>query len=435
MSPDSKMAEVVVIGAGTAGAAVALLCAERGMEVLCLERNALDSAGAHWVNDVDPRAFDEAGIARPGDGECLHQLHAMTVVAGFGPHRVVAHGLELCEVDMTALVARLQSLGRAAGARFMSNVEVRGLEADRLDTSEGTIRAPFVVDASGLNGVRLLDLPRVPRNHLCVAAQGVYELANLGAAESFFVEHGGELGETLCFTGFEGGYSILRAGITAGGLHLLTGSIPARGYRSGKQILDDFVAEHPWIGPRLKGGARAIPIRRPYDLLARGDVASIGDAACQVFPAHGSGIGAGLIAARMLADALAEGKGPEGYGVRWQRAHGGRFAAYDVFRRVSEDFSLEQLETLIESEIMDPASVSFGLEQSLPSLSPKEMLKKARNAVRAMPLALTLGAMSAKMAAVLALYKAYPSDPARLERWSGLVSLLFGDPRDIRRGN
>jgi len=84
---------------------------------------------------------------------------------------------------------------------------------------------------------------------------------------------------------------------------------------------------------------------------------------------------------------------------------------------------------------MDPASVSFGLQQSLPSLSPKEMLKKARNAVRAMPLALTLGAMSAKMAAVLALYKAYPSDPARLERWSGLVSLLFGDPRDIRRGN
>ena len=93
------------------------------------------------------------------------------------------------------------------------------------------------------------------------------------------------------------------------------------------------------IGPRVFGGSGAIPLRRTHDRLAGDRVALLGDAACQVFPAHGSGVAAGLLAARLLADTLAAG-GPIGdYAVAWQRRHGGVSAFFDDFRRMEPDGS------------------------------------------------------------------------------------------------
>ena len=57
--------DVAIVGAGTAGAAAALLCARRGLRVLAIDRAPLERAGAHWINAVPTRLFDEAGIARP----------------------------------------------------------------------------------------------------------------------------------------------------------------------------------------------------------------------------------------------------------------------------------------------------------------------------------------------------------------------------------
>ena len=44
------------------------------------------------------------------------------------------------------------------------------------------------------------------------------------------------------------------------------------------------------LGEAIAGGARAIPLRHALTVIGRGRVAAIGDAACQVHGAHGSGI-------------------------------------------------------------------------------------------------------------------------------------------------
>ena len=59
------MVDVVVVGAGTAGAAAAAFCAERGLKTICVERAPLDRAGAAWVNGVPAWAFSRAGLAQP----------------------------------------------------------------------------------------------------------------------------------------------------------------------------------------------------------------------------------------------------------------------------------------------------------------------------------------------------------------------------------
>ena len=213
---------------------------------------------------------------------------------------------------------------------------------------------------------------------------------------------------------------------------LLTGSIPALGHPSGKAILDRFVAAQPWIGARLFGGARAIPLRRPFDRLASADgrIALLGDAAGQVFPAHGSGIGAGLVAARLLADALADGRGAPGYALAWHRQFGGLLASYELFRRFSTTLSVEDLGRMMDLGLMDAALLRHGLAQTHAWLRPAAVPGKLAAAVRAPRLAVRLGAVVARMLAARALYARYPADAAQLPAWSRRVARVFDEPAD-----
>lgn len=62
-------ADLAIVGAGTAGAAVAALGARAGLDVVCLERRALGDAGARWVNGVPAWCFQAAGLDLPADEE------------------------------------------------------------------------------------------------------------------------------------------------------------------------------------------------------------------------------------------------------------------------------------------------------------------------------------------------------------------------------
>ena len=57
--------DICVVGAGSAGAALAGNAALRGIRVLCLDRRPLGGSGAHWVNGVGRGDFEAAGIDPP----------------------------------------------------------------------------------------------------------------------------------------------------------------------------------------------------------------------------------------------------------------------------------------------------------------------------------------------------------------------------------
>jgi len=425
-----ERADVVIVGAGTAGAAAALQCAQRGLSVVCLERGALGGAGARWVNGVAASAFAAAGIAEPCGDERRGGGGAFHLVAGYGPQRVTIRDHGVLEVDMRLLVSRLQAAALEAGATLLADVDVRGVDGENVRTSAGRVRADWIVDASGLAGARLLEQPRVDVRHICAAAQHVREVVDHAGARAFCEQHRAGLDEVVCFAGVAGGYSIINVRYDGETVSILTGSIPGAGYPSGAAMLRDFAAQHPWIGPRIFGGERAIPVRRPFDRIAAGRVAAIGDAACQVFSAHGSGIGPGMVAARALADALAAGRGVDGYAVEWQRAYGGLLASFDLFRRLSQTLALDQLEYLIEQGVMDAELVRGGMAQEYP----RPRLAAAPNQLRALAgeprLAARFADMAARMIAVRGLYARYPRRASGLRVWSRLVAGVFGEAAD-----
>jgi len=426
-----KRVDVAIVGAGTAGAAAAAFCAATGMRVLCVDRRALGRAGAHWVNGIPSWAFREAGLDLPTAPELRGGGGRYHLVVGYGPVRSLIPDHDMLEVDMRLLVARLQKMAMESGAVVVGDTRVRGYADGVLETERGTVEAEWVVDASGLRGAGLLAQPAVAPHDICVAAQQVRRIADRRAAQGYFERWGVGLGEVVGFTQIAGGFSILNLRTNGDEINILTGSIPADGHPSGNAMLDTFVAEHSWVGEILFGGAGAIPLRRPFDRIATDRVAAIGDAASQVFPAHGSGIGAGLIAARTLARALTEGRGTSGYAVDWQRSRGGTLAAFDIFRRHLQQLTAADTERIIGGGLTSPALARRAMEQRFPRAGIGDLPRLARAAAREPRHAARLLGVATRMAAARALYARYPRDSADLRAWSHRVARVIGDSPDL----
>lgn len=422
----SNRADVVVVGAGSSGAAVSAFLAEGGLRVICLERRRFDRAGASWVNGVPRAAFVEAQVALPDSGESDGRPWPFHLVTPSGRAFVPVH--DVLEIDMRKLVARLQARAAAAGVTMRDEVAVLGRDDESVATSAGPVHARWIVDASGLAGARLLAQPAVERHHLCAAAQEVREVTDASAATAFFAGHGVKEGEILGLMGVAGGYSVLNLRLHHGGatMGILTGSIPSLGFPSGKAMLGEFVASQPWVGPRVFGGSGAIPLRRAHDRLGDERVALIGDAGCQVFPAHGSGVGAGMVAARLLADTLVRGGSPRDYEIAWQRRYGGLFAFFEGFRRWTQAVDGETIGRMMGSGLLDHASLRAGIDQKLPQPTLREIAGKAR-ALIGEPAALSLLSTIVRSAAVRTLYARYPRRTDRVAAWSRRVDWLLGE--------
>jgi flavin-dependent dehydrogenase len=410
-------ADLVVIGGGTAGAATAGFAAAHGLRVVLLERRPLDRAGARWVNGVTRAALREAGLTVPDAAAAPPRFHLVTA-----NHRVTVPRHDVVDLDMRALVAQLHDRARAAGAELIGEVQVTGREDRTVRTDRGAITARWIVDASGLAGPGLLDTPPVAPEHLCAAAQGVYEVRDRAGAAAYFAALGLPLGEICAHVGVAGGYSLINVRVHPGGdtVGVLTGTIPALGHPGGKVVRDDFVRAQPWIGPMVFGGGGAIPLRRPREELTDGTVVLVGDTGCQVFPAHGSGIGAGILAGKLLADTLARGGTPFDYEVAWHRRWGGLFAAYDAVRRWNQGQTGAELDRVIGRGLVDSSSRA-GLDQTLPQVSPGALARKLPGALRERGVV----ALGARTAAAMALGPKFPPRGRARRAWSAAMQRLL----------
>ncbi len=437
----NNMYDVAIIGAGSAGAAAAANCARRGLKVALLEANSLAQAGARWINAIPGWTFDEAGISRPQGEETLGPPPpAIHVFAGRGRERVKVVTDQFIEMDMVPLITRLQREARAAGVELMPGARVTGISGDRLDLAGGgEVRAQWFVDASGMGGAALLDQPELKPADICEARHQIHRVDDMDRARAFLGEHGVEPGESLAFGGVSGGFSSLHLRLEGEVITLLSGTIPGQGWDRPRRVLSLFRREQPWVGEELRGAGRAIPLRRPYDQLARGNRALIGDAACQVFSAHGSGVGHGLIAGRILADALAADRGVLGYQTDYQRGHGGILAAMVWFRRLTQSLSQKQLADLIRSGIMNPEIFKDALlQRSLTDMPPLDGLIGAAAGVLRQP-RLAFGVMAptvARMGLVRQAYRTYPEsgDLPDLARWQGRMRFLGQEADPISIG-
>lgn len=434
--------DVVVVGAGTAGSTAALHLARGGRRVLLLDARSRGASGAQWVNAIPDWMFVHAGVSKPTERPELRSRAARHVMVDPDwQERIVLEGSPMLFVDMRHLVDRLQRMAVDAGTTLVHDTAVRevSMEGDRVvgvGTRHGVVHAKMVIDASGIAGAVRTKVPFL-REHcpppratdVCSAAQEVRHIRDREGARRWLERHG-KPGDALGVVGLDGGYStrLVQVDLDSGEVEILTGVIAERGRASGQELIDAFVREEPWVGDKIFGGTGAIPLRRPYDRLSAPGVALVGDAACQVFPAHGSGVGAGMIAARQLAEAILGGAADPGaaYESEFHRTLGARLAAYDVFRRLSQAFTADDVRGMLAAGLVNELTFEAGLAQEMPELGPAAVLRLGTAAVRAPRLFARLAPAALRMQLVHALFERYPRSRRLQSAWARAADRIIG---------
>ncbi|MBX3287587.1 MAG: NAD(P)/FAD-dependent oxidoreductase [Actinobacteria bacterium] len=451
-APETVRADVVVVGAGTAGTQAALQLARTGRSVVLVDRRPAGQGGARWCNGVVAWQFARAGLAPPQRPELRADGGPVHLLSPSRAHRVRIDDSPIAEADMRLLGQRLWSDAEAAGVDLRWGV--RGIRVHvewgrpraitgSVDGEEVRFEAALFVDASGRTGVLRDAVPALAAwcppaqpADLCSAQHLILEVDDADGARRFLKEVEAEPGEAVDHLGLAGGYSVavIRVEESLEEVSVLVGTLAEGGHGSGPDLMRRIRHEHPWMGRSVFGGGALIPLRRTYDRLAVPGLALVGDAGAQVMAVHGSGIGFGLIAGKVLAEATAghvDPGSPEAmwaYQARYLREFGPILGAYDAFRRMSVALGSDGVERLFASGVFGPSLIEPGLHQRLGSPPAHELAGHARALLADRALAAVVVPALVRAGASQLLYRAYPTRPSEraLRTWSRLAGVVLG---------
>jgi menaquinone-9 beta-reductase len=372
---DAQHADVIVVGAGPAGASAAYHLAEAGVDVLVLEKSEFprDKICGDGLTPRAVRQLIAMGIDIDGPG-WMRNKGLRIVGAG---HRLElpwpdlatfpAYGLVRTRTDLDEVLARH---AEKAGARLLERTAVTGPVFDeRTDRVTGvtaravdgrgrkvgdevTYTAPVVIACDGVSA-RLaiaLGLERRENRPMGVAVRAYYETPRHDDPwmESWLELWDGEPGRSNLMPGYGWIFGV-GDGTANVGLGILNTS---KAFRSVdyKDVLHRWLAQTPqewgFRDENLVGriGSAALPMgfnRKPH--YTRGVLLS-GDSGGMVNPFNGEGIDyaleSGHLAAETVVQALARPEGParervlHGYASALDAAYGGYFTLGRVFARM-----------------------------------------------------------------------------------------------------
>ncbi|HET7340121.1 MAG TPA: NAD(P)/FAD-dependent oxidoreductase [Methylomirabilota bacterium] len=318
----ARAADVVVVGAGPAGAATAILLVEHGLDVVVLDRAALPrpKVCGEYLSPEAGRLLDRLGVLKALDAAGAVAIAGMRITAPDGtsvtgryrdigpwrPYRQHATGVDRATLD-GALAERLRGLPldfreqTRVSDLLLENGRVVGVRAEDRAGTALEIRARVVVGADGRTSVVAERLgcrhPHTLRRMALVTyVRGLPDCRDLG---EIFVD--------------PPDYAILNPlGPDRVNLSLV---VPLAHAAPWSARLEDFMLARlrqlPHLARRLAGAERMAPIRALGPLAWRvqppraGGVVLVGDAAGFFDPFTGEGVFTALRSAELAAETLA----------------------------------------------------------------------------------------------------------------------------------
>lgn len=435
--------DLVVCGAGPAGCALAAKVASGGGRVLLLERASAPGEGRDWVVDVASGTFETAGVPAPEAADLFEEPDATYLVTTTRDLMVELLPSPILPVRNAVYVRRLAQWAVDCGAVLETETSVLGplIAGDsvggvRLSAPSGEMvaTASITADCTGISGAIRRKTP--PAWHLSdglapsqiVLARRETRLIDRDSARENIRDGHMMDRARLDRVGTQGPYSIETCflDIERGFADILIGVKPGSGPDADERFAA-FLAERPYIGEKVFGDGGPIPIRRPLDTFVADGLVVLGDSACQVIPAHGSGTASALLAADLCAEsvlrALETGRSDRealwGYNHGFMTARGAVLAYYDVIRRHADTQDVADLNTMLRTGVLGPGEVFSGLFPEVPKLGFKQLAPKLRGMMKvigAMPGIIRAGRLAGR---TMDHYIDYPPlyRPGRLEEW------------------
>ncbi len=438
--------DVIVVGANVAGASVAHEAASRGLRVVLVERLPAAEVGSRSCGDgIEQYQFEKLGLPVP-QGEFM--LREVKVAYLNSPDRKVRLRGESAGLAMDRFGLNQHLLGQAldSGAVLMDDTEVACplVDGSRVvgvtyrsrgggDMQE--MRAPVTVDATGWRGQLRRALPvewpvaevvlrhemalayreerrrSEPVDELLVEATFDYDIAPRGL---YWVA---DRTETLVNVGI--------------GMQWVPG-IPNPGTRIRERVIPLYPGLASTEVIRADGGI--IPNRRPIDCPVAPGLMVVGDAACQVMPLTGSGIGASMYAAGLLARTLVEAIGSSRspgmedlfpYAHEYHTSYGADQAANQMLRASLQALTNKQMNRLMGSRLVSEEELVSAARRGRLDMSFGQKLKAAAKLLGEPRLIRALARMQSNMEAARHLYLEYPQHPRDLEAWRKRASKVF----------
>jgi len=350
-----KKFDAVVVGAGTGGCLAAKTVAEAGFEVCLIDRKRKEAIGDKVCGDaIGKHHFDDLKLDYPIGKELerkivgakLYSPDMETVfdVKGEGLYGFIVNRLHFGQrLLRSAVDAGSTLLGSTQVVEpIIKNGFVTGVLAKNLETgSKVTLLGQAVVDASGFSAVLRKKLPpgigigaTVDKEDVVICYREIRELEEQVDEPDYCKLY-------LSQKWAPGGYSWF---FPEGGkkVNVGVGVTMFSGFPNPKNQLYDNILSMPLFkgSSVVKAGTWYDPTRRPLDCMTGNGIVIVGDAACQVNPIHGGGMGPSMIGGSAAGKTIIEAmeredlsrEGLWSYNIKYMKSYGVRQAGLDVFR-------------------------------------------------------------------------------------------------------
>ena len=446
--------DVIVVGAGTGGCLTAKTLAEAGLKVCMIDRKEKQNIGDKVCGDaIGKHHFDNLGIVHPSGAELDQTIKGIKV---YSPDmetevNVQGEGVHGYLINRLLFGQRLIKEAKAAGATLidltvvtepiLKNGYVVGVQTKDLKTGKNSeILAKVVVDASGHSAVLRKKLP---------AEMGIEKEVKDEDVEICYREIR-ELIEPIVDPGFckiyldlqrvPGGYYwVFPKSATTVNVGL--GLAMTKGFPNPKDLYNELILSLPLFkGSRvLTGGGGLVPTRKPISPMVANGIIIIGDAACQVNPIHGGGIGSsmmgGVKAAEIIIEALKKDDVSRetlwSYTGIFMKEYGAKQAGLDIFRMLLQRLSNEEMNYGMRHHLItDDDLLKTSMGEDL-KLNISEKTGRLFKGLGSISLLKKLNATSKLMKEIKELYKNYPSSSEGLEDWEAKTSQVFEKAKNL----
>ncbi|MEM2904643.1 MAG: geranylgeranyl reductase family protein, partial [Candidatus Bathyarchaeia archaeon] len=397
------MYDLLVVGAGTGGCLTAWTASRLGLKTCLIDAKSQGRVGDKACGDaVGKHHFDNLGLAYPKGDEYEGELSGCRLYSPSRRASLLIEGLgaKAFMVKRHAFGQRLLKEAQDAGASFLDKTQaltpviqggfVAGVSVIHLENGEKEeLLSRIVVDATGVQGVLRSKLPEefgmerhISPEDIEVAYREILQPKRpLDSTQYGEIYLTNELAPGGYAWLFPKGGSLVNAGL---GVQMRRGHPHPR-----ERFLKFLEAERRLRDARVldRRGAQ-VPTRRPIDSLVANGFMVVGDAACQVNPIHGGGIGPSMIGGKMAAEAAAKAvekgdltrRGLWSYNVSYMRGYGAKQATLDVFRRFLQAVDDDDLDHGLEHRVIREEDI---LKASLQGRMKLSISEKAQIVFRA----------------------------------------------------
>ncbi|UCE95611.1 MAG: NAD(P)/FAD-dependent oxidoreductase, partial [Candidatus Bathyarchaeota archaeon] len=210
----------------------------------------------------------------------------------------------------------------------------------------------------------------------------------------------------------------------------MTGKFPNPRERFHERILSQSLFKGSSV---VDKGAWCVPTRRPLDNMVGNGIIIVGDAACQVNPIHGGGMGPSMIGGTLAGETAAKAIEKDDvsreelwdYNVGYIRDYGAKQAGLEVFRILLQNLDDEDLNYSMRYKLLTEEDV---LKASMGGEARFTITEKARRAFRGVKKISVLRKLrntTKSMEEIKAWYRSYPTSPKDFQAWQAGTKQIF----------